>query len=230
MYPFFWVWTARSHSRALSLMEHKHREFRSAGVPPAEPERTPTAIGAPAPQKRRFALYRSRETDLNGACIRDMLASLDHRARTLLDVGAGKGHWCALAAGKGLDVTACDITNTLRHPDIHCIQGSVLELPIATDAFDIVTCTHTLEHIIPLRKAVSELIRVARLQLIIVVPCQREYILTLDGHVNFFLFKEKLLHALGLPGAACRKRHGDWVVVVDDPAARRRDFVITPGS
>ncbi|MCL2844195.1 MAG: class I SAM-dependent methyltransferase [Chitinivibrionia bacterium] len=69
-----------------------------------------------------------------------------------------------------IEVLATDITN-LQHPDKH---------------FDIVLCTHTLEHIRDPQKALEELIRITKKRLIVVVPQQREYKYTVDLHVNFF--------------------------------------------
>jgi hypothetical protein len=58
---------------------------------------------------------------------------------------------------------------------------------------------------------VSELKRVAKKVLFVVVPCQRYYFYTLDEHVNFYPQPELLLAEMGLAGATCAKLHGDWV-------------------
>ena len=80
-------------------------------------------------------------------------------------------------------------------------------------SFDVVTCAHTLEHIVNLDRAVSELKRVARRQVIVVVPCQRWYFYTLDEHVNFFPYAESLTSVIGLKDYSCRKIRGDWLYV-----------------
>ena len=140
-----------------------------------------------------------------------MLEMVSGQPGTMLDVGSGKGYWVRKAVEAGYRVTACDLTNTLRDVECEFVQGDIGNLPFEDGQFDVVTCSHTLEHIVELDRAIAELKRVARKQLIIVVPCQRYNYLTPDGHVNFFPFREKLLFHLGEPGADCRKLGGDWL-------------------
>lgn len=210
MYPVFFIWCGFSHAKAVRLMDFKRREY--LGQNQTAPMAPPGATLPNNEPKERFSLYALRKTDLNQGCIDRMLEALDPKAEKLLDVGAGKGYWCSLAAKRGLDVTACDLANTLRYPEIRHVQGSVLDLPFEDNRFDVVTCTHTLEHVLNLRTAMRELKRVTSSQLLIVVPCQREYYLTPDGHLNFFPFREKLLYYLSELDAECKKIDGDWFV------------------
>ena len=60
-------------------------------------------------------------------------------------------------------------------------------------------------------KAISEIKRVAKRQVVIVVPKQRYFYYTLDQHVNFFPLKEKLQHLIGMDRSSCHKIWGDWV-------------------
>ena len=54
-------------------------------------------------------------------------------------------------------------------------------------------CTHVLEHILEFRQALSELRRVARRRLIIVVPQEREYRFTFNPHLHFFPYPHSFL-------------------------------------
>ena len=72
------------------------------------------------------------------------------------------------------------------------MKGRIETLPFADKSFDVVTCSHTVEHLVNLERCISELVRVARKQIFIVTPKQRYFYYTLDEHVNFFPFKEKL--------------------------------------
>jgi hypothetical protein len=63
-----------------------------------------------------------------------------------------------------------------------------------------VTCFHTLEHTRDLRAAIAELKRVARRQLIVIVPRQRSFFYTLDLHLQFFETPEALAEAMGGEG------------------------------
>lgn len=59
-------------------------------------------------------------------------------------------------------------------------------MPFADKSFDVVTCSHVVEHLPKLEQCMEELVRIARKQVFIVTPCQRYYYFTLDEHVNFF--------------------------------------------
>ena len=74
-------------------------------------------------------------------------------------------------------------------------------------------CTHTLEHCLAVGKVIAEIKRVARKRVVVVVPCQRCFYYTLDEHVNFYPFAEKLIHELGLEDYRCEKLWGDWFYV-----------------
>ena len=93
------------------------------------------------------------------------------------------------------------------------MQGFVEKLPFENNSFDVVTCSHTLEHIIEERLAVKELLRVAKKQLVVVVPRQRYYYYTLDEHVNFYLFEERLSSLFKLEKFSCKRMNGDWVYI-----------------
>ena len=64
--------------------------------------------------------------------------------------------------------------------------ADITGLPFEDHSFDVVLCTHALEHIRDPQKALGELMRVTGRRLIVVVPHQREYRYTVDLHVNFF--------------------------------------------
>ena len=122
-----------------------------------------------------------------------------------------KGH--SVQCCQGDDLTGCEIHNGLKHADIKFQSGFVENLPFPDKSFDIVVCTHTLEHILDLKKAIHELKRVAKKQLIIVTPRQKYYYYTLDLHVNFFPIAEPLCQQIGLVDFTCKDIGGDWVYV-----------------
>jgi ubiquinone/menaquinone biosynthesis C-methylase UbiE len=115
---------------------------------------------------------------------------------------------------KGFDVTVADI---VIQPEVKAIQppvqwyeANIEQLPFGNGEFDSVICTHTLEHVRNLTKAVDELRRVAR-RMLIVVPHQRPYKNTFDLHLNFFPYSHSLLSALGKTPAeaSCENVGGD---------------------
>src|SRR5690606_22540386 len=119
--------------------------------------------------------------------IRAMLQSIPSDTRTLLDVGCGRGYFLERVkeARADLSVMGCDVVDKVEGK-LPLTLGRIEALPFPDQSFDVVTCSHTLEHIIDPSDAIRELKRVARRLLFIVVPCQRYYFYTLDEHVNFY--------------------------------------------
>jgi ubiquinone/menaquinone biosynthesis C-methylase UbiE len=164
--------------------------------------------------RNRDSLATDRETDLNTQCIEFIINSLDVDSKTLIDIGCGGGYFInKISLLNKYDVHGCDL---LDHVDIKggtYHKGNVELLPFETGAFDIVTCSHTLEHVRDLKKAISELKRIARKQLIIVVPCQKYYYYTLDEHINFFPIKSLLEKTISISDHICENIWGDWVYI-----------------
>lgn len=168
-------------------------------------------------------ISRNRNTDLNEASIRSMVEQIPSDAKTLLDVGCGRGYFLSRvkAARPDLELVGCDVVDKLAYDGLRFVSGNVESLPFDARSFDVVTCSHTLEHIIHPRAAVDELKRVAGEVLFVAVPCQRYFYYTLDEHVNFYPQKEMLLAELGAPEAWCEKLQGDWLVRLDIGRHRR---------
>jgi len=93
---------------------------------------------------------------------------LSSRADSVLEVGVGGGLVAHYLRDRDLDLTTLDIEYGL-YPD--CV-GSVLNIPFAPNAFDVVTCCEVLEHIpyelFPV--ALGELQRVATSTVVISLP------------------------------------------------------------
>ena len=138
----------------------------------------------------------------------------------VLEVGCGWGVLAERLTRRGdLRVTATDLAAsnienarrrlaTLSLP-IHWRQADSEKLPFADKSFDSTLCAHTLEHVRDFDRAVSELCRVTRRRLLIVVPCQRYYRYTIDYHLHFFAEPEELVRRLRLPVYHCERVNGD---------------------
>ena len=160
-------------------------------------------------------ISRNRATDLNTPSLRFILDTIDPDARTLIDVGSGNGFLLRQihARHPQLALTGFDIKD---HDDASVytyVKGNVERLPFPDKSFDVVTCSHTVEHLVRLEQCLAELVRVARKQVFVVTPCQRFYYYTLDEHVNFFPFKEALTSLIPISRFTCEKMSGDWVFV-----------------
>ena len=141
------------------------------------------------------------------------------RGKSVLDVACGLGYVCERLA-PDYDVVGCDVAVSVgrrgTHPNVRWCDGNVEELPFRDGAFDTVVSTHTLEHVQHFGVALSELRRVARQRIVVVVPHQRPYRATFNPHIHFFPYRFSLLawtgtdrpHTLDLVG-------GDWLYVED---------------
>ena len=197
MWPLFYLWFRGKNVRR--MMDFKSQVY---GMSREELR---------AFYRERDSLATRRPTDLTEASLARMLARLLPDARSLLDVGCGQGYFLERVARRGLRAYGCDVVDAAGLRPGTYVQAEIDALPFRDGQFDVVTCSHTLEHVIDLPAAVRELRRVARRQLVVVVPCQRWHYYTLDEHVQFFPRAEMLVHAIGLPHATCEKVAGDWL-------------------
>lgn len=122
---------------------------------------------------------------------------------SVLDIGSGRGAflWPLVHTFPALPVTCVDVLD-YRIADIMAAcnggieqvvaqQANVLDLPFATDAFDLVTMLEVLEHIPDTVKALSEICRVARRFLLLSVPSKED-----DNPEHIHLFKQDVLRQL----------------------------------
>lgn len=160
-------------------------------------------------------ISRNRATDLNPPSLRHVLGALDQDATSLLDVGCGGGYLLReiARARPDLVVHGVDVIEPSGEHRFDFTRAHMHRLPFEDRSFDIVVSSHTIEHLVHLDAGIAELKRVARKQLIVVTPCQRPFYYTLDEHLNFFPYREKLTSALAVGDHECRKVRGDWVFV-----------------
>jgi ubiquinone/menaquinone biosynthesis C-methylase UbiE len=151
------------------------------------------------------------ETDLNEQCTKRILETIS--SNDVLEVGCGRGYLANLISKKHT-ITACDIVvpDSLKkkYPKIKFVSGDIENLPFKNGQFDTVVSTHTLEHTKNLQKAVSELRRVAKKELIIVVPRQRPYKYTFSLHTQFFPYEWSITNAFGYRKNSKLEKLGDW--------------------
>lgn len=90
-------------------------------------------------------------------------------------------------------------------------------MPFDDKSFDVVTCSHVLEHIVDFEKCLLELIRVARRQVVIVLPRQREYRYVADLHIRFFPYEYNVRAALPreFRNSKIELVGGDWGIEIN---------------
>ncbi|OGX17593.1 MAG: hypothetical protein A3K83_00485 [Omnitrophica WOR_2 bacterium RBG_13_44_8b] len=76
---------------------------------------------------------------------------------------------------------------------VAALTADIHQLPFKNDAFDVVLCSETLEHVADLNQAMAEIIRVARKAVIITVPHEAQSVIETvirnrvpDGHIRAF--------------------------------------------
>lgn len=94
----------------------------------------------------------------------------------VLDAGCGDGYGMKIIASfgckvEGLDLLPGQVKLASRYGKV--TQAPLEEMPFADKEFDVVFCSHTLEHTFDFPKAIKELERIAK-RLIIIVPMQGE--------------------------------------------------------
>jgi SAM-dependent methyltransferase len=106
----------------------------------------------------------------------------------LLDVGAGEGYFCQLAAERGFAVEACDRSpEQFRLPQVPFHAADLSQsIPLPDASFDCVVSIEVLEHLENQAQFVHELLRVTKPggRLILTTP----NILSLPSRWHFFLY------------------------------------------
>lgn len=107
----------------------------------------------------------------------EMMRKLDICSGKVCNVGAGRGMLDGYLAGKGYDVTVCDMDykwdSTKKDATFHYIQyakhkgfkaeiGSIFNLPYENETFDVVLCISVIEHVLHKKYALDELLRVVK--------------------------------------------------------------------
>ena len=107
--------------------------------------------------------------------LREVVAPLE--PATTLDAGCGEGETIArIGDVLGAGITAVDIdagcvaATRRRLPGIEAGRGDVTDLDFAGGSFDLVLCLEVLEHVHEPSRAVAELARVARRDVVVSVP------------------------------------------------------------
>lgn len=200
MYPIIWL-LYRKHTR--TVMEFKSRAHDLS-------------------RKELVSIYAEladwnvrRDTDLNQA-------SFDYILRlpiglSALDVGCGKGFLLDALRKVNPAATICgvDFSPEPRRP-ANFVRSFVDRLPFGDRTFDTVICAHTLEHVTDFDVALSEIRRVCRNRLVVVVPKQKPYKYTFDLHLHFFPYRYDIVSRFRPTGSfELYLLQGDWIYLED---------------
>ena len=153
-------------------------------------------------------------TDLNIRCADAILELV--AGRHVLEVGCGRGWLAERMAAVAHTVTASDIvlSGATEHVEgVEFIAAPAEALPWPDDSFDTVVTTHTLEHVQDIQRALAELRRVAREQVVVVVPRERPYRYSFNPHLHFFPYSWSWQAVAGVVDGAQLTDLGDWLYV-----------------
>jgi SAM-dependent methyltransferase len=116
-----------------------------------------------------------RASELEQERTKDLLRVLPRGRRSVLDIGARDGHFSRLLTEYFSAVTALDLRRpAFEFPGVVTVSGDAKKLGFADNSFDCVFCAEVLEHIPDVQIACSEIIRVAKHEIIIGVPFQQD--------------------------------------------------------
>jgi SAM-dependent methyltransferase len=120
-------------------------------------------------------LEKYREREMEKARTADLLRILPKDRRSVLDVGARDGHFSRLLVDYFKEVTALDLEQpSFEIPGVVTVAGDATKLGFPNESFDCVFCAEVLEHIPDVKTACSELIRVAKHEIIVGVPFRQD--------------------------------------------------------
>lgn len=146
----------------------------------------------------------------HAACAFDLLPSCTPPAATVLDVGAGEEHHAGRLRDLGYDVTAW-----------HLAQWGPVEEGARPGQWDVVWCSHVLEHTYAPIRALANLAAMTRPGglLCVIVPPRKDEIV--GGHVSLYvpglLLYQAVLAGIDLTRCALRVSGYDIALMVRDP-------------
>jgi ubiquinone/menaquinone biosynthesis C-methylase UbiE len=163
------------------------------------------------------------QTDNSVACIERLTEMVV--GETVCDVGCGTGYLLA-ALRRRLPDSARHWTGvdfqlepgiTERNPQCKFVEAGIEALPFADREFDTVICTHVLEHVLDIQRAITELRRISARRLLVIVPLEREYRFTFNPHVHFFPYPHSFLRHVFpvLANARCEVIGRDLLYIED---------------
>jgi SAM-dependent methyltransferase len=199
MYPFYYY--AYRGRNITTAMDFKKLYFEWS---PAELQQFYAGINS---------VSTNRKTDISPAGLQFILQQCKQDIASVLDVGCGKGFLLQLLNQHypHLQLHGADFVAHPGAAEFPFTQTDVRRMAIPDKSFDLVVCTHTIEHIYDAHLLVQELKRIARKKIIVITPRQRYFYYTLDEHVNFFPRKELLTSLMDMPDHECHNIEGDWV-------------------
>lgn len=119
-------------------------------------------VGGMLREADRCPVCHSRDRTRLMALYLDLYGGLDRPGRQILHVAPDYGLYLWLTRHDGLKYTACDIDATRYRHIGGTVTADLTRAPFAEKSFDIVVCSHVLEHVPDDRKAMAEILRILK--------------------------------------------------------------------
>jgi ubiquinone/menaquinone biosynthesis C-methylase UbiE len=164
-----------------------------------------------------------QDTDNSEACIRRLAELL--LPGKVCDIGCGTGYLLAAlrerAGREAGDFTGVDFQLEpgigQRNPGMQFREAAIESLPFTDRGIDTVICTHVLEHVLHIDRAIAELRRITARRLLVIVPLEREYRFTFNPHVHFFPYPHSFLrHITPVPAGVRTEVIGRDLLYIED--------------
>lgn len=142
------------------------------------------------------------ETDNSKECIDEILKNII--PYDVIDVGCGRGYLLneIKKSDNSLKLYGAEIFKNKKllenekKNNLIIFEKGIENVSKINKKFDTVICTHVLEHILDFRSAYLELKKICNKRLIIIVPKERPYKYTFNGHLNFFPYEWSFINAI----------------------------------
>jgi len=165
----------------------------------------------------------ARPTDLNRIGLEFILSNTVQKGNCL-DAGCGRGYLAKKLVSIGRKVYGLDIEippNYSTADGYTFVKGSLQNIPFPDEKFETVICAHVLEHVRDIDLSISELLRVTKDKLIIILPRQREYRYVADLHVRYFPYVYNVKMMFPNQNAIITHVGSDWGILIEKGERKR---------
>lgn len=141
-------------------------------------------------------------SDLSEICIREILKQI--KKGDILDVGCGNGFLLKKIRKKfkninlyGSEITVTkELKKNSSKNNFKLFKKKIENLNNINKKFDTVICSHVLEHVLDINLAYKNLKKLCKKKLIIIVPKERPYQHTFNGHLHFFPYTWSFINTI----------------------------------
>jgi SAM-dependent methyltransferase len=142
------------------------------------------------------------ETDNSENCINEIISKI--KPNNIIDIGCGRGYLLEKLRKKnskycltGIEIYLSDkLKERSLEYKFSTIQMNIKNISELKKFYDTVICTHVLEHVLDIKSAYENLKKICKRRLIIIVPKERPYKYTFNGHLHFFPYEWSLINTL----------------------------------